>query len=363
MKPITIVFIILYLIIFSFAGVWFYFKYAKGSANSSVSTQTMTLTQTNTILYSVNNNLYQLDTNNTNQSSSNIRSYPLQSTGKIQSLTIDPQNEFLVYSNLSALNVSEIWQMIFKDNHLEKIFSPATPGFETYTNFRSPVISKTENKMAFLATNAGADDIFIWDMASNSTQNLTLKTIKEPITSMDWSATEAKIYFATFSNDKASFNSIDLSQKLTNLFLGINKMTQLKTLKDKTVVMYLDSNNTANLGTLNLASSSQIKPITDLKTPSTVVNFDLSLTGTQIVYQTNETLNKTNDLYLINTDGTNLLQLTTDGKSEFPVLSPDGKKIVFYQSGSGIYTMGIYKDNKTKILNSESAIDNILIWR
>lgn len=363
MKPITIFLIILYLTVFTLAGVWFYYKYFHQVTVSNNETQVIGLNKDKTIFYTVDNNLYQLNADNLNRSSSDVATYRLQSTGKVQSIAVDPKNEFFVYDCLTPTNTSEIWQVSFKDNHSEKLFSSSTPGFEMYNSFRSPKMSKTDRQMAFVASNQGVDDIFAWDIEPNTTENLTSKSVKEKITAFDWSTTELKIYFATQDNDIVGLKSIDLKKAAANLFDGVNKITQMDVLTDKIIVLFLDSNEIANLGYFTLKDPKTITPITDLKTPSTVMSFDLSKDGSQIVYQTQDTLAKTNDLYITNTDGTNLLQLTTDSKSYCPIFSPDGKKFAFFLKDSGVYTMDTLKSNKTKILNEEGKIDNLILWR
>lgn len=363
MKRTTIIFIILYLLLFSGVGAWFYYKYFPKSTKSATSTPSITLNKDKTILYTVDNNLYQLNADNLNRNSQDIATFRLQSTGQVQTVKVDQQNEFFIYDCLTANGASEIWQVSFKDNHSEKIFSSLTPGFEAYNNFRSPKMSPVNRQMAFLASSADIDDIFVWDIATNSIQNMTQRSIKAKITTFDWSASEAKIYFTTQENDKTSLLSIDSNKASLNLFTGINKITQMTVLKDKIIVLFLDSNLMANLGYINLLDPQKIIPISDLKTPSTLLNFDIAPNTKQIVYQAQNTLLKTNDLYIVNLDGTNLLQLTTDNKSFFPIFSPDSKKIAFYLKDSGIYTIDTLKSNKTKILNNEGKIDNLVLWR
>lgn len=363
MKPITIFFIILYLTVFTLTGVWFYYKYFHQVTVSNNETQVISLNKDKTIFYTIDNNLYQLNADNLNRNSSDVATFRLQSTGQVQSMAVDPKNEFFVYDCLTPTSTSEIWQVSFKDNHSEKLFSSSTPGFEKYNSFRSPKMSQTGRLMAFIASNQKVDDIFVWDIEQNTTQNLTSKSVKEKITAFDWFTTKSKIYFTTQNDNKVSIKSIDLNKTTSDLFEGINKITKMKVLGDKIIVMFLDSNEKANLGYLTLNNPEALTPITNLKTPSTIMSFDLSKDGKQIVYQTQDTLAKTDDLYITNTDGTNLLQLSTDGKSFSPILSPDGKKIAFFLKDSGVYTMDTLKNNKTKILNEEGKIDNLILWR
>ena len=363
MKRSTIIFIVLYLVLFSLIGVWLYRKYFPQRSSLDNQAQTINLGENKTILYTINNDLYQLNTDNLNRNSASTGTSHLQSSGQIQTVALDPKNEFFVYDSITADKTSEIWQVSLKDNHLEKLFTAATPGFEAYKNFRSPKMSKIDRKLAFIASSQGVDDIYVWDIENNTTSNLTLKSIPGKITAFDWAETESKIYFTTQDNNKTSFKLIDLNKKSSNLFEGANQITKMEVLSDRIIVRFLDSDATANLGYLMLDKPEKIVPITDLKAPSTIINFDLSPDSQQIVYQAQNTNLKTNDLYIINVDGTNLLQLSTDGQSQSPIFSPDTKKIAFYVKGSGIYTMNSSKNNKTKILNEEKTINNLILWR
>lgn len=363
MKSTTTIFIVLYLVLFLLAGGWFYSKYFPKISTSDNKSQSINLSQDKTIFYTMANNLYQLNADNLNRSASELATYRLQSTGQVQTMVTDPKNEFFIYDCLTPTQASEIWQVSFKDNHSEKIFSSLTPGFELYSVFRNPKLNQIGRQLAFIASNQGVDDIFVWDIDKNQTQNLTLKSSGGKITALDWSLTESKIYFTTQNSDKINLKTIDLQRKSTTLFEGINRISRLVTLKDKIVVMFLDSNDVANLGYFDIKLPSKINPLTDLKKPFSVVSFDLSFDAKQITYQTQDTLQKTNDLYIMKTDGSNLLQLTNDGKSFSPIFSPDGTKIAFYTKDSGIYTITALKTEKNKILNEESQINNLILWR
>ena len=105
---------------------------------------------------------------------------------------------------------------------------------------------------------------------------------------------------------------------MQNSWQGTANISQLSVIKDRIVVLYQNLGVT-NLGYFNLANLDKINQITDLVNPKTIMRYDIATIGSQIVYQVSDSTNKSNDLYVVNIDGTNLLQLTTDGKSFYPV--------------------------------------------
>jgi len=71
------------------------------------------------------------------------------------------------------------------------------------------------------------------------------------------------------------------------------------------------------------------------------------------------------EIYMIDSDGTNLIQLTNNSfESKAPNWSPDGNKIVFYSNRDGnyeIYAMNSDGNNITRLTNN-SHIDDIPVW-
>lgn len=361
MKPVTIFLIVLYLAIFSVGGYFLYQKYYKNVTDSSKTNDTIKLMPDKTIFYSVNNNLYQLNSDLLNKTAKDIGTYRLQSTGQVQLLDISGSNDYLVYEVLTPEKNSEIWQVNLKDNSAEKLFSDQTSGLENFNSFRSPHISPDEKYLAFLASNNGLDQIFVYEIESKNLTNLSYDTYQGQISSFDWSIDSSKLYFSAPTDDKSTIKLINLEKASQNLWEGSQIINKLILSKDKLIVLFSE-NQTANLGYINLSNPDQINPITDLKTPKKVVNYQVDRDNQQLVYQIYDTESKTNDIYISKTDGTNILQITTDGKSQFPVFSPDSKKIAFWVENSGIYTIDTSKQNKQKILNSEEKINNILTW-
>ena len=287
MKKTTILFVILYLVIFVSVSWWAYNKYFRNTSAISGETQTISFNKNKTIFYTIENNLYLLNSDNLNKSTNQIGTLRLQSTGEVQTINFDQKNEFIVYSSINPQNASEIWKVDLADNHSEKIFAKEIPGFENYTNFRSPKMSNTERFMVFIAklsANSGVDDIFLWDIEQNSIENLTKQTIKSKISAICWSGSEQKIYYAAEDTTGSLVSLMDLKAINQNVFVSPDKITRMEATRDRLILSLQDANLTTNLSYILYAKPQSIIPITDLASPKTLVNFDLSSDFKKIIY-------------------------------------------------------------------------------
>lgn len=366
MKKTTVFLIIIYLIIFIAAAWWFYGRYFRDLIVPEKNTVTVSFTPNKTIFYTIENNLYLLNADNLNKSLNETGTIRLQSTGQVQTVSLDQTKQFIVYDSITPLNSSEgsaIWKVSLSDNHSEKLFSQQSSGLENYDNFRNPQMSMTGNHMAFIASHDSTDDIFIWNILTNNLMNLTSQSVKSKIVSLTWSSIELKVYYSSYDNANSSINLIDLEKNNQLITTSPGQITRMYALQDRLILTNKDNSSTDNLAYILYSKNNVVSPITDLKTPKTVKKFDVSASGKKVVYQVEDSSLKTNDLYIANIDGSNLLQLTTDGKSKFGVFSPASDKIAYWVENSGIFTMGITKINPQKILNNDKTINNLALWR
>ena len=103
-----------------------------------------------------------------------------------------------------------------------------------------------------------------------------------------------------------------------------------------------DSNLSA-IYTMNTDGSSQTKISNhDFAVHSPVISPD----GSKVAYVSDSSSQY--NIYLMNIDGSNVKQLTTDGSSFYPAWSPDGLKLA-YASPTEIWTMNADGTNKTKL--------------
>lgn len=361
MKPTTTVIIILYLAVFGLIGYFLYQKYYHNTVTPFQNENTITITPDKTIFYTAGKDFYQLNSDLQTRGSKDTSTYKIQSTGEVKAMTIDKDNQYFYYQTITAINTSEIWQVNLKDYSFEKLFSNQTPGLENFISFRNPKISPDAKNLAFIASHQGSDQIFNFEITSRNLTNLSYESFQGNISDFDWASTGSTIYYTGKQNDKTVLKSLQLDRVSRNIWEGSQKIDKISATKNKLIVFFSDL-QTANIGYLELGNPDKINKITDIVAPNKVTNYNLDLKNEKIAYQVyDSTLNK-NDLYLVNIDGTNLLQITEDGKSELPVFSPDGQQIAFWLKDSGIYTINTDKKNGQKVLNDEGKIDNILIW-
>lgn len=352
----TFLFACLLFIVFGLLLYFLYVKYFNSFFNPKTGTDIPQINQKEMIYYTTNNNLYQLNPNLLTQNSNDIPIIRLQSTGSINQLEIDTQGNSFYYEVLTPEKEAEIWKVNVTSNNSEILFSKKTPGLENYTNFRNPKISPDKKSLGFVATRENQDDLFLFNLNSSELKNFSLNKLTGSISDFSWAPAGEKIalvakenskYIIKFLTEKSAENFIEGDIALNNIFY----------LKDRIIVS--ENKNIVSL----LLSDKNKTALTDLVSPMEVTLFDVSPNGQKIVFESkNDQTNKT-DLYVLNIDGSDLLQLTDDGASSLPVFSPTNDKIAFWLKKTGIYTVKITKEEKQKVLNSEVIINNILTWR
>ena len=81
----------------------------------------------------------------------------------------------------------------------------------------------------------------------------------------------------------------------------------------------------------------------------------LATTSTgRILYRTVE--NGTASIWIMDEDGKNRQQVTTEGVTSWPAPTPDGKNLVFVREGSGLWRTGIDGQNARPFANTPSAL-------
>lgn len=360
MKPQTVLLIALYLIIFGLIGYFLYQRYFNKIINLPDNSQTA-IVPDKTIFYNQGNNLYQLNADVLNASSKDIANLRLQSTGQVNSIVINKTSNLFFYEVTTPTQNQEIWQVNLKDNQSEKLVSNQTPGLENCSNFRNPKLSADQQYLAFITTCESQDLIFSYNLTEKSFTNLTYPNFQGQISDIDWSKSNPSLYFITTTGGKSSLENINLKGEIQSLWENPTVISKL-TITDKKIILTYQPNEVINLGFFDIGNYNKINPITDLVSPKSVIRYNVSSAGNKIVYQVNDKNTKQNDIFTVGVDATNLLQLTNDGKSYYPIFSPNGEKIAFWIEGEGIYTIGVNKTSKSKILNDQSTINNIIIW-
>lgn len=173
-----------------------------------------------------------------------------------------------------------------------------------------------------------------------------------------------KLIILSFSLLIASCNSVNnttVSNPAGNTNPNTNNSTDFNS-NPKEIIYYSSeiSNNKINIAEYN----GKLKKSIDTKN-IIITAFDTTQDGKTIVFTGVE--NNTSNLYIVNSDGTNLRNVTNfekNTKTNFPLISPDGKTIAFIKEidlKSDIYTMDITGNNIKNITN-DSIIKNYPNW-
>ncbi|OGD56903.1 hypothetical protein A2V71_04100 [Candidatus Berkelbacteria bacterium RBG_13_40_8] len=359
----TFLLVVVYFAIFAIGGYFFYSLYFHKIINPEEKT-TSPSSQKQFIYYTQGNNLYQLNPDIPTQSPTepNVR---LQSTGTVEEMAIDTQEQLLFYNAITPQEEYEIWQVALSDNTSEKLFSQKTPGLENFKNFRYPRVSPDNLKLSFVATHGSTDNIFVMEIKSRNLTNLMKEDFQGQINSPAWASDSKEIAFNTNTETSSLLETVDLEKNTQKIWEGEGQIQKIVYLKAK--VIFSLKEGAGDKLSISLAaidpSNSQVTSLTDLVYPKKVSDFGISPDEQYLVYDTEDSLTQKKDIYLEKTDGTNLLQLTDDGKSAESVFSPESDQVAFWVAGSGIYTMTIGKTQKQKILNYDDKIGQILLWR
>jgi len=362
MKLRTFLFVVLYFLIFVIVIYFLYVKYYHRFFNKNQGQSIPQENRQELIYYTSGNNLFQLNPYALTQNSADIPNLRLQSTGVINQLCIDTKRNLFFYSVLTPAKNYEIWKVSLKDNSSEKLFSAQTPGLEKYKNFRDPKLSYDNQKLGFIASHDQIDNLFSWQIDDSVLTNLTSENFSGEVTDFAWSPDTNKIALAGVINSKNVIKILD-EKSINDFLVQDDTIKQLEYLKNTLIFSQIPKDSIAtNILSIALADK-KITPLTDFAAPKTVSDFAVSLDGQNLVFTGHDNQTHQNDIYILKTDGTDLLQLTTDGKSSEPVFSPKSDQIAYWSKNVGIFIIKTNKANPQKILNSESPIDKILTWR
>ncbi len=124
------------------------------------------------------------------------------------------------------------------------------------------------------------------------------------------------------------------------------------------IFFVLSKDQTANV--YKMPVGKQPVAITHVSSPKKVNQFSLDRSGQNMAYQIQDS--STNDVYFSKTSGVSNFQLTQDGQSLQPIISPDGD-VVVYLKKDGLYTIDIDQNNEKKMLNLTGSVLHLLAWR
>lgn len=358
-KTISFLFILYFLILIG-AGTIFYFKYIRNF--SLIETKPIlveTVNPRSLIYYTQANILYRADPQLQNNPLSLEKIETLTLQGEIGQLDLNIFKSQIIYDIKNPDGNWEVWQGDFNNIQKEKIGFKGVAELEDYEDFSNPKYSPDKTKMAILGQKNTADTIFIKDL-SGAWQKVADK-IGIKITDYSWSKDSQKLIYCS-SNPPVN--------ETKNGCWTINLETKTNTKSFEREVKKISWNKTDNIFYLSKSDPPHIytiypeiqehAQIDDVSAPKTIANFQIDYQGKKIAYEI--IADQKSDIYLSNIDGSNRLQLTTDGNTRQPIFSPDDE-IAFLRQKDGIYLVKTDKTNERKLINLEDSIDLLILWR
>ena len=355
MKKYNWLLLFLYFGLFIAFGLIFYFKYLDRYLKSGAEPQTLeTLQSTDYIYYSEGNNLFRLSPGLQTDPINPERIERVQSTGKVNSLDINKNGKLLAYEVENSFGLREIWLVELTTNDSAKIAFQGKDGLSDFSEFIRPKFSPDGSRLAFLGLGS-IDQIIIDDLALDTFTRAT-KKFAAKLTDYTWED-DQKLIFCTSNLETNLCYEGDLE---TGADRQILQKDVIQIEMSNSGLIYLAKNQESeNLYLLDLKNL-QSKSISDLKPPKKVSRFLLDKKGQKITYGVTE--QNSSDIYLVNADGSNKIQLTADGKSTMPLINSQGDEIAFEITLDGIYTIKPDKTGGKKIVNLEDSV-SLLLWR
>lgn len=356
-KTIYLLFI-LYFLIFVAGGILFYTKYMQNFASiESMPIQVETVSPEATIYYSKTDTLYRFDPKNLNNPLQFNKVEQFISTGEVGQMDIDVDQTQAVYEVKNSGGNWEIWQAKLADFQGEKIAYPGKKELEGFEDFSLPNYSPDKNNLAFLGNGGTADVIFVKDIANDTYKKLAGETGVK-ISDYSWSQDSKKLVFCSSSLPKNACWKVVLSNgQMTKIFDADVKTVSWNKTED---IFYLNRGETPHIFSVREDGQNPLQ-IDNLEIPKIIVDFQIDYQGKKITYSVND--EQKSDVYLSNIDGSNRVQMTTDGNSRQPLFSPDGAEISYLRQKDGIFLIGVNKTNEKKAVNLVDTISSLLIWR
>jgi hypothetical protein len=162
-------------------------------------------------------------------------------------------------------------------------------------------------------------------------------------------------------------DKIDITNEIDNLNILPETLNAMKTISTSNGNFSLKTEQLNSKNAINIyftdTITGQTTRITNVAYPSIVFDFNFNQNSKKIVFSILNKDTDSSEISICNIDGSNLLQLTNDTISYFPVFSPNGNTIAYWRKNLGIYIINTDKTNFKKILNFGAKIDQIFVWR
>jgi len=358
MKKIAWILFISYFSIFVILGLVFYWKYlAKFLASGAEGEEIVTKTSLGYIYYGQDNNLYRANPALVYETSADERVERFQSTGGVSFVDINKTGQQIAYDAWGSLGFRDIWQVDSQSSMSETVATAGQTGLKDYSDFRRPKFSPEGTQLAFIGGRDGDETIFVKNLANGKISEL-LVAAGLKITDYTWTRDGEKIIYCTDNNSQLGCWEQELFKGGAKRIIA-DEILEISADKTGNVIYLAKRENNINIFSYE-SKTARTEAITDMVSPREVVFFQIDPQGEKIVFEVAEANLK--NIYLAKINGENLLQLTTDGRSQQPLFSPRSDEIAFLKTDDGIYIMRADKTEEKKIANLRSFV-KLLLWR
>lgn len=355
---------ILYIILFTVGGYYFYTHYFRDKITFNNNTIDINPDIQPSIYYNNDIDLMQLNPDAFSQNLSEISKTIMENIGVISFIDLDKDKNMLIIEAINKDKFSEIWQFMFSDYSAIKLFSNKTPGLENFSNFISPHVSPDDINIVFIAKEVDANFLYIYNISKKTYQNLTPSGLKGQISDVVWSQNGQSVIYSQNIDNKAYMKVVDFNNQTQDIWSQDGEI--LEVIYPKSKILYLaktlkDGQPYYSINMINIDDGKNTT-VTDVSYPKVIDRFNVSNDGLNVSFEVRDTSNNNTDIYLVNSNATNLLQLTTDGKSYGGLFSPSNDKVAYWVKDNGFFTSTLNKLKVDKILNDDKGPNNILIW-
>lgn len=358
MKKITYLIFSLYFIFFAAIGFYVFRKYLSNPVLFNTNKLDVEeVASASNIYFSKQDTLYRLSTSSKNIPLNIDDTESLLAAGDINGFVIDSTLSQAYFNVKNSSSNWEIWKVSPSDFTGEPYITSGDENLIGYVSFQKPKISPDGKFLAFIGLSTNKDIIFIKNISSNTIKKVALNTDSK-IVDFSWNKESNKIVYCTSNllKNMCYIESLFFTDEIDSFELNVKKIVWQYTEK----IIYLSNNDLSHLYSISDSGKENLQ-IDDVLSPKKISNFCISNDGTKITYDL--FYEQKSDIFVSNIDGTNRLQVTTDGHSFGPIFSFENNTIAYLKQQQGIFTNNITFLKEKQILNYSDSIDSLLVWR
>jgi len=363
MKQFNFLILILYFCVLVAGSLFFYYKYYPQVLDPTYPGQRqISGSGSQTVFFTTNNDLYRIFASN--------------SIDRLGAQRLELLSKDTVFSNLTFGDKN----LIFLDDQKDQsaivridpqtktktiLISKDTPGLNNFNTFSKPVISPDKKSLIFRAATGGKEVLLTLDLTQSRVKNLTNKLDLDQIYDYAW-LDKTNLIIAGAKSEKYALLKFNLNNFKTEIIKqGNYRMEQLHL--SGVYLFYIkkqiiNGKNTADLINLNLETKKE-KGISLVGENNIINNYDLSQNAEFVIMEIRNTSDNTSNLSIAKFDGSNLLQLTTDGASSLPVFMTNSTEFVYWKKGDGLYKTSANQFKPVKFINLLNNVEQIFAWR